>query len=143
MPFPEMPNVKNFPYGTQQWDMGVRDGQFTLIPPQTTNELGAMLGGAAGATAAAGGVAGALMGAGRGDTAEGLGRGLVRGGATGAGAIGGAALGNAVGKHINPQYAGIGGMLGAAAGGLLGYGGSGAILGEPEAEKRKKQTQVA
>lgn len=102
-------------------------------------EIGGATGFGLGAGALLGGAAGSLVGYGRGNTPEGLGRGVVRGGATGAGLLGGAALGQAIGNHINPQYGGLGAALGGAAGGLLGYGGSGLLLGEPEAERRKKQ----
>ena len=82
---------------------------------------------------------GALIGMGRGNTAEGLGRGLLRGGATGLGLGAGGAIGRELGAAIDPKYRGLGGLLGATAGAGLGYIGSGAMLGDPEAERRKRE----
>ena len=115
--------------------------QLRQVPPQL--EFGGRLGMGAGSGLAAGMTAGAplgaLIGMGRGNTAEGLGRGLIRGGATGLGFGAGGAIGQELGAAIDPKYRGLGGLLGSAAGAGLGYMGSGAILGDPEAERRKRE----
>ncbi len=90
-----------------------------------------ILTGGAVAGAGVGGLAGSLVGRGRGNTPEGLGRGILRGGATGLGVMGGHLAGRALGEHTGQEGKMWPGLLGAGLGGLAGYFGSGAAMGQP------------
>jgi hypothetical protein len=92
-----------------------------------------ILGGLAGGIA--GMVPGGLLGAGRGNTAEGIGRGYVRGMATGGGmGLGAALTAGLEGLTGNQLPVGVR-AIGPALGGLIGWAGSGALLGKPQGAK--------
>lgn len=114
-----------------------------LAPPPAVSMGASALGSGlmgAGIGAGLGTPLGAAAGSARGNMAEGIGRGAIRGGATGAGAGIGALLGRLAAQASgHGAHGGTGALVGAGLGGLGGYMGSGALLGEPAGRKKKDE----
>lgn len=133
-----MPAARN-DIGSDMMAAGVKSGS-QVLGADSLGQLAAISGFGIGAGSSLGGLAGAGAGAARGNVPEGLGRGYIRGGLTGGGAMLGAGLGHVAAPHLGGNST-LGALLGASAGGVLGWKGSGKLLGKAVGRPKEKEEE--